>query len=61
MKAANIFRTQESSCVEITNEDNAHHFPWYQGYCSLWIFSARPSNQPTLPYGNIGVVTWNCA
>jgi hypothetical protein len=29
--------------VEITNEDNAHHFLWYQGYCSLWIHSTRPN------------------
>jgi hypothetical protein len=26
---------KESSCVKITNEDNAHHLLQYQGYCSL--------------------------
>jgi len=35
METADIPMTQESSHVEITNEDNAHHFLRYQGYCSL--------------------------
>jgi hypothetical protein len=26
---------KEGTHVEITNEDSAHHFPRYQGYCSL--------------------------
>jgi hypothetical protein len=26
---------QESWHVEVTDEDNAHHFVLYQGYCSL--------------------------
>jgi len=32
---SDIHTTQESSHVEITNEDNAHHFLGYQEYCSL--------------------------
>jgi hypothetical protein len=36
--------TQDSSHFEITNEDNAHHFIRYQGYCSLWIHSTRPKH-----------------
>jgi len=35
MVTSDIHTTQESSHVEITNEDNAHHFIRYQGFCSL--------------------------
>jgi len=31
METANNPTTQESLCVENTNEDNPHHFPQYQG------------------------------
>jgi len=34
-KTDDIPTTQENSHVEITNEDNAHHFLRYKGYCSL--------------------------
>jgi len=30
-------RFKQSSHVEITNEESAHHFLRYQGYCSLWM------------------------
>jgi len=45
MEIAGISMIQESLHVEITNEDNDHHFCRYQGYCSLWIHSTRPVNQ----------------
>jgi hypothetical protein len=35
MGTADIPTTQESLRVEIANEENAHHFVPYQGYCSL--------------------------
>jgi hypothetical protein len=31
METADIFTTEESSHVEITNEENAHHFLGYRG------------------------------
>jgi hypothetical protein len=34
LETADIPMTQQSSHVEITNEDNAHHVLPYQGYCS---------------------------
>jgi len=43
--------------VKITNEDNTHHFLWYQRYFSLWIHSTRPNSQPSLLFGHIEVVT----
>jgi len=36
---------KESLHMKITNEDNAHHFLWYQGFCSFWIHFTRPVNQ----------------
>jgi hypothetical protein len=49
VKSPSVFewykRFKDSSHAEITHEDNAHHFLRYQGYCSLWIHSARPVNQ----------------
>jgi hypothetical protein len=50
-----------SSHVQITNEDNAHHFLWYQGYCSLWIHFTTPNSQLSLLCGNTEAVTWSCA
>jgi hypothetical protein len=35
VETADITTTNGSSKVEITNEDNAHLFRLYQGYCSL--------------------------
>jgi hypothetical protein len=35
METADVPMTQESSHVEITNENIAHHFLQYRGYCSL--------------------------
>jgi hypothetical protein len=35
METADIPMAQECSQVEMTNEENAHHFLRYQGYCSL--------------------------
>jgi hypothetical protein len=35
IEAADIPTTHESSHIEITKEDNAHHFLRYHGYCSL--------------------------
>jgi hypothetical protein len=61
METADIPMTQKSSHVEITNEDNAHHFLGYEGYCSLWIHSTRPNSQPSLLCGNTEAVTWSCA
>jgi hypothetical protein len=52
-ETAGIPTTQESFHVIVTTEDNAHHFLQYQGYCSLLIYSTRPSNQPALLSGNI--------
>jgi hypothetical protein len=48
----------ESLHVEIMNDDIAHHFPWCQWRCSLWIHSTRPNSQPSLLCGNIQAVTW---
>jgi len=48
-------------CVNITNEDNAHHYLQYQGYCSLLIHSTRPNSQPSLLCGSSEVVKWRCA
>jgi hypothetical protein len=57
MESAYIPMTQESLHVEITNEDNAHHFLSYQGYCSLCIHFTRPDSQINLLYGN---TEWLC-
>jgi hypothetical protein len=35
MKTADVPTTQGNSRVEFTNEDNAHRFLRYHGYCSL--------------------------
>jgi hypothetical protein len=52
MKKSSIFewhkQFKESINVEITNEDSAHHFIWYQVYCSLWIHFTRPNSQTKL-------------
>jgi hypothetical protein len=45
-------RFKESSHVEITDEDNAHHFLRYEGCYSLWIHSMRPKSQRNLLCGN---------
>jgi len=42
------------------NEDNAHQFLWYQGYCLLSIHSTRPYCYPSLLHGNTEVVMWIC-
>jgi hypothetical protein len=55
METAN---TQESLHAEITNEDNAQHFLWYQEYCSLSIHSIRSNSQPSLLCGNTTEVMW---
>jgi hypothetical protein len=47
METVDIPTTQENSHVEITNENNAHHFLRCQGYCSFWIHSTRPPKQST--------------
>jgi hypothetical protein len=59
-EACDVPTTQENSHVEIANEDNAHHFLRYEGYCSLWIHYIRPNSQQNLLYGNTVAVTWNC-
>jgi hypothetical protein len=51
---------KESLHVEITSEDNAHHFLQYQGHCSLWIQSTRPNSQSSLLCGNTEEVMWSC-
>jgi hypothetical protein len=61
METAHIHTTRESSHVEITNEDTAHHFLRYQGYCSLWIHFTRPNSQPRLLCENTEAVIWRCA
>jgi len=61
VETADIPTTQESSHVEITHEDNAHHFLWDQGYCTLLNHFTRPYSQPSLLYGNIEAVMWSCA
>jgi hypothetical protein len=61
MEKADIPTTQDSSHVKITNEDIAHHFLRCQGYCSLWIHSARLNSQPHLLYGNTEAATWSYA
>jgi len=35
------------SHVEITNENNVHHFVRYQGNCLLLIHSTNPDSQPS--------------
>jgi hypothetical protein len=50
--------SQESLHVEITDEDNTHHFLRCQGYCSLWAHSTRPNSQPNLLCGNFEAITW---
>jgi len=55
MKTPDIPMIQESLHLGIINEDNAHCFLWYQGYCSLWIRSTKPNNEPSLLYENIEV------
>jgi hypothetical protein len=45
METADMPQTQESSHVEITNEDTVRHSLRYQGYCSLRIHSTKPVNQ----------------
>jgi hypothetical protein len=35
METDDVSTTQEMSHVEITNEENVHHFLLYQGYCTL--------------------------
>jgi hypothetical protein len=50
-----------SSHVEIIDEDNAHYFLRYQGYCSLSIHLTRPNSQPSLLCGNTEAITWSCA
>jgi len=44
METVNIPMTQDSLHVEITDENNAHHFLRYQGYWSLWIHPTRPNS-----------------
>jgi hypothetical protein len=61
MGIADIPTTQGSSHFEITKEDKAHHFLWYQGYCSLWIHFTTPNSQLTSLCGNTEAVTWSCA
>jgi len=46
-------RSKASSHEEITNEENVRHFLRYQGYCSRWIHSTRPSSQPNSLCGNM--------
>jgi hypothetical protein len=52
MDKSNVFqwhkRFRESAHVEITSEDNAHHFLRYQVYCSPLIHSKKPHSQPRL-------------
>jgi hypothetical protein len=57
METANIPTTQESSYIEITNEENANHFLRYQGSCLLQIISTRPNSQLSLLCGNTEAVT----
>jgi len=65
MRKWNVFQWQkkklfeESSHVEITNEDDSHHFLRCEGYYSLWIHSTRPNSQLTLLCGNTEAGTWN--
>jgi hypothetical protein len=57
-ETADIPKIQETSNVEITNEDNAHHFFQYQGcYCSLRIRPTRSFSQPNLLCENTEEVT----
>jgi hypothetical protein len=45
METADIPVAQESSHVEITNEDNVHHFLQHQRKCSLLISKSQTANQ----------------
>jgi hypothetical protein len=59
VETTNIPTIQESLHVRITNEDTAHYFLLYQGYCSLWIHSIRQKNHSRLLHENIEVVMWS--
>jgi len=52
MKMSSVFEwhkwVKKTLHVEITNEDNSHHFSCYQGYCWLWIHSTRPNSLQSL-------------
>jgi hypothetical protein len=58
MEIADIPKTQESSYVEITNEDNTHYILQYQVYCSQ-IHSTRPNSHPSLLHV-CGNIEWLC-
>jgi hypothetical protein len=57
MEIADVPMTQESSHVEITNEDKAHHFLRYEEYHPLWIHFTKPNSEPSLLCGNTEAVT----
>jgi len=57
METLGIPTIQGTSHFESTNEDGAHNFLRYRGYC---FHSTRPNSQPTLLCGNTEAVTWSC-
>jgi hypothetical protein len=65
MRKSNVFdwykRFKVRSHVEITNEENSHHFLRCQGYCSLRSHFTRPNSQPSLLSGNAEADAWTCA
>jgi len=46
LSKSHVFLNGVNGSKRVTrNEDKAHHFLRYQGYCSLWAHSARLNSQ----------------